>query len=142
MEQHFGLLRHDGTPKLQFQALKSLIALFSDRGAAFTPGSLRDSLTGDLTGIRTSLFQKRDGRFYPAIWQGVDSFDLKANTDIEPPLRKVTLTFTQAVSSPRTFLPTFDGTAVQDVYNKPKTLSLSVPDHVLVVEITLPKRKR
>ena len=71
--EDFGLLNNNGSPRLQFTAVKNFIALFQDRGASFTPGTLSYTLGGSLTGIQQMLFQKRDGRFYLAVWQGVPS---------------------------------------------------------------------
>ena len=61
--EDFALLNNDGSPRLQFTAVKNFIAMFKDPGTAFTPGTLRYSLSGDLTDIQQMLFQKRDGRF-------------------------------------------------------------------------------
>ena len=47
-EDHFGLLRNDGTEKPAFRALASMIAILKDPGSTFTTGN------GD-GGSRTSL---------------------------------------------------------------------------------------
>jgi hypothetical protein len=140
MEQNFGLVRHDGSPKLQFNALQSFIALLSDRGPAFTPGSLSFTLSGDTTDVYTMLFQKRDGRFYLAVWQGVNSFDTRTNKDIEPTPKAVTVTFAKSMGTVHTYLPTFDqGTTPRQSYHNTRSIDLSVPDHLLILEID-PKR--
>lgn len=135
-EHHFGLVRHDGEPKQQFGSLTSFVALLSDKGAAFKPGSLAYTLAGDMTDVQTMLFQKRDGRFYLVLWLGVEAFDVAAKRDIEPAPRSLTLTFDQPVNSVKTYLPSFQGTAVQSSYANPRSIALAVPDHILVVEIT------
>ena len=68
--EDFGLLNNSGSPRLQYTAIKNFIALFKDRGTSFTPGTLSYTLSGSMIGIQQMLFQKRDGRFYLAVWQG------------------------------------------------------------------------
>ena len=72
----------------------------------------------------------------------MNSFDLKANADIEPPARALTLTLKQPAASVRTDLPAFSGTTQQSAVSHPKSVSLLVPDHILVVEITPARRNR
>ena len=92
--EDFALLNSNGSPRLQFTALKNLIALFKDPGAAFVPDRLAYTLSGVSTGIQQMLFQKRDGRFYLAVWQGVLSSSLTSSDsgirDVEPARRALT----------------------------------------------------
>ena len=103
--EDFGLLNNNGSPRLQFTAVKNFIALFKDRGSSFTPGTLSYTLGGSLTGIQQMLFQKRDGRFYLAVWQGVLSSKVTTSDsgigDVEPPRRPLTLSLGMKITRPR-----------------------------------------
>ena len=73
-EEAFGLVRADGTPKPAYTSLQNLIAVLSDPGPAFTPGSLSLALTGDTTNVRRLLLQKRNGRFFLVLWHDAYSY--------------------------------------------------------------------
>ena len=104
--EDFGLLNSNGSPRLQFTALKNFVTLFKDPGSAFTAGTLKYTLGGSLTSIQQMLFQKRDGRFYLAIWQGVPSSNITSSDsgigDIEPPRRPITLSLGMSITTART----------------------------------------
>ncbi len=135
LEQNFGMVHHDGSPKLQFSAIKSFISLLSDKGVPFKPGSLTCVLSGDTADVYTMLFQKRDGRFFLALWQGVNSFDTQTNKDLEQPSKLLTITFTKPFASIKTYLPSVAGTTLQSRTANSKTLTVQVPDHLLILEL-------
>ncbi len=68
-EQHFGLLRHDFSPKPAFTALKTLLGAVRDPGPAFAPGALRVAVDGGGPEVRRLLLQRRDGTFVLALWR-------------------------------------------------------------------------
>lgn len=74
VEQHFGLMRNDWSPKPAYTALKNLLALTSDPGASFIPGSLSYQATGT-NDLRQVLLQKRDGTFELMLWRDVSVWD-------------------------------------------------------------------
>ncbi len=127
--EDFGLLNNDGSPRQQFTAMKNFITMFKDPGAAFTPGTLGYTLTGDMTNIQQMLLQKRDGRFLLVVWQGVNSG--------EPPRRALTLTLTSPVTTATLYEPTFSLTPVNQITDPAgiTSIPLSVPDHLLVIEL-------
>lgn len=134
-EQHFGLVRRDGSVKPAFTALKNLIALLSDPGPAFPPGSLDFALRGQINQVHHTLLQKRDGRFYLVLWQEAVNYDIKTKQDVAVPDAPVTLTFAHPIQQARLFRPN-RGTSPLVDYAAPRLLSLAVPDELLVVEIT------
>ena len=134
-EDHFGLLRNDGSEKPAFRALANMIAILKDPGSTFTPGSLGFTVTGDTIGIRKALYQKRDGRFYLAIWSVGASYDLTAKTDLPLVSRGVTLRFDAPVAKVQQYLPNV-GTAPSNAVTNIAAVNLSVDDRVLLVEIT------
>lgn len=139
--EDFGLLNDNGTPRLQFNAVKNFIALFKDPGADFTPGTLRYSLSGDLSGIQRLLLQKRNGRFYLAVWQGVQSSKIATSDsgigDIEYPRRQLTLSLGLKMKAATIYEPSFSGSPIKSYANAAGLTSvpLSVPDHVQVIEL-------
>lgn len=134
MEQNFGLLKNDGTPKWQYTSLKNMITILKDPGSSFATGSLNYTLTGDTNNIQKLLLQKRDGTFYLVLWQGVSSYNDASKTDIDPPARALTLTIGSNASSIDTYLP-LNSASVVNSYTNTSSVSLSVPDHLLIVKI-------
>ena len=134
-EANFGLLRNDGTEKPAYKSLENMIDLLENPGPKFETGSLDYSLTGNLEDIHRTLLQKRDGKFYLVLWQEKSSYDLSRKRDISVPARKVTLTLNQRTRAAATYLPRASTSPVKE-YSAPKQLTLSVPDHPLIVEIT------
>ncbi len=81
MEQHFGLLRVDGTPKPAFVALQNWIARLRDPGPAFEPGAVAFTIEGDTRDVRHVLLGRRDGAFDLILWREVLSYDLQSKQD-------------------------------------------------------------
>lgn len=135
MEFHFGLLRIDGSRKPAFAALRNLIALLGDRGAAqFAPHALRVALSGDTTGVHRLVVEKADGRRYLALWQNTRSYDEITRTDISAPVRKVIVDFPVALSRVSIYQP-LSGTAAIATYTSARTIQVSVPDHPILLEL-------
>jgi len=135
-EHHFGLVHFDGTPKPAFTALKNVIALLSDpSGAHFTPGNLNYSLSGASSSIHHTLLEKSDGRFYLAIWQEVPSFNVTTKSDLSVPPVTVQLKFDHPVREAKIYRPLQGADPATDQQSV-GSLSVSVPDEAIIVEIT------
>jgi hypothetical protein len=74
IESALGLLRNDFSEKPAYVVLKRLLALLSDPGARFDPGSLDYQLEGS-GALRQLLLQKRDGRYYLVLWRATSVWD-------------------------------------------------------------------
>ncbi len=138
--EDFGLLNIDGSYRLQFTSVKNFISMFDDPGPAFNTGSMSYSLSGDMSGVEHLLLQKRNGAFYLVLWQGVASVSGTTDGalhDIEPSARKLTLNLSTRIRQAHTYLPSFSmqQTASYSNSNGIGSISLSVPDHILVVEL-------
>ncbi|UPG73334.1 hypothetical protein MVG78_04030 [Roseomonas gilardii subsp. gilardii] len=92
-EQNFGWLRHDGSRKPAFHAMRNLIAAFSDPGPAFAPARLPVNLSGETEGLETCLFQKRDGSFLLALWLAKSLWDVHSFTETPVPPQEVRIAF-------------------------------------------------
>jgi hypothetical protein len=134
-EKNWGLLRNDGSPKPQFTATKNLITLLRDNGgSSCSPGSLEYTLSGDLTAqVHHTLLQKCDGRFYLAMWQEVSVWNTSSKSDVSNADRAVTLMLSRPASAINVYRPV-SGTG-KVASNAGTSISLRVPDEVLLVEI-------
>jgi hypothetical protein len=134
-EQNFGLLRYDMTEKPAYVATKNLIGLLAEPGASFTPSSLDYGIVGGTAALHHTLLQKSDGTFYLLLWQELPGYNRFMETEIVNPPLSVTLTLNTDVALARTFLPNDSATAIASYLN-PDSINLSVPDRMLVVELT------
>lgn len=90
-EAHFGLLRHDLSPKPAYTAMKTLVGLLSDPGPSFTPTSLPASVDGAPSDTRMLLTQKRDGQYVLLLWRDVSVYDPLLHTHIATTPANVTV---------------------------------------------------
>jgi hypothetical protein len=87
----FGLLRHDLSPRPAYTAIKTLMGLLADKDSAFTPEALPYTISGNISGIETTLLQKQDGTFWLALWQPGCIFDVNAVKSTPLPAHNITL---------------------------------------------------
>jgi hypothetical protein len=143
--EDFGLLHDDGTPRLQYIALKNFISIFKDKAKPFQTSSLSYSLKGDVENIRHMLFQKSDGRFLLVIWNGVNGSDGGTKDsdfkDINHEDKSVRLQLLKKAAEIKIYRPTFNtmpegkGTNALKTLQNVSELDLNVPDHILIIEI-------
>ncbi len=138
--EDFGLLNIDGSYRLQYTSVRNFISIFNDPGSSFNTGSMSYSLSGDMSGVEHLLLQKRNGAFYLVLWQGVASVSGTTDgalRDIEPSARKLTLNLATRIREAHTYLPSFSmqQTASYSNANGIGSVTVSVPDHILVVEL-------
>lgn len=122
-----GLTRFDGTPKPSFMAIRNLIALLADPGAAFTPGGLTYRIDGAPESLHHTLLQKRNGTFFLALWHEVPSTDAKASIPI-------TVRFPSSVAQVTTFVPQDSRDAVNQL-KEVSALAIDIGDQVTLVQI-------
>lgn len=95
-EGHFGLVEcRSNDPdtwveKPAFWALKRLLDLTSDPGAAFSPDSLEGTLTGDVSSM---VLAKRNGSYVVLLWRDVSLYDVQAEETISVSPTQVTVKF-------------------------------------------------
>jgi hypothetical protein len=123
--------------------VKNTIKILSDPGPSFSPGSLTYTLSGNLFGIHRTVLQKRDRRFYLMIWNDAVSWDHIRLVEEHPPDRQLTLDVSQhRFQTMKVYRPTALGLSDPNrgalpvrTINAPRTVVLSVPDHVLIAEM-------
>ena len=134
-EQHFGLIRIDGTPKPALMALANMIRLLADPGPAFKTRALGFRLSGDVSDLRRAVFQKRDGRVYLVLWVNGRSYDQDTQTDADVPSRHVVVTLDKPALRAVLSRPSLSSRPIGGS-GPVQTLTLDVPDDPLIVELT------
>lgn len=74
-EQHFGLLRHDFSPKPAFTALKNLLTLVGRRGQPSRLRPLRLTVARAGEDVRRLVLQKADGSYLVVLWRLASVWD-------------------------------------------------------------------
>ena len=92
-------------------------------------------ITGDQTGLQKMLLQKRDGRFYLALWTNAASFNLTSLADIGLVGRNITVRFDTPMRKVQQYRPNVSASPTNAVTNV-TAVNLTVDDRVLLVEIT------
>lgn len=143
-ENHYGLVRNDGSRKPAYQAIKNLITLLKDPKANFRPGSLDYKLTGNMKEVNRTLLQKSDRSFYLVIWQDAKSWDNKNKKDVAIADRKLTLNIKTPISQVVAYQPIKSVNPSWRSTGKAgrvKQLSINVPDHPLVLKLVPASKK-
>jgi hypothetical protein len=141
MEQHFGLIHVDGTPKPAFVTLRNLIAVLRDPGPAFEPMHFAFTLEGDTKDIRHMLLARRDGAFDLVVWLEVPSFDMKTRQDLSVAPREVTVVPGSPLAQAQVYHP---GQAARPMsqLDAPRTIHVRVSDDPLVIRVTPARGRR
>jgi hypothetical protein len=134
-EQKFGLLRADGSEKPAYRALLNLVAILKDPGPSFTTTPLPFTITGNTIGLQKMLLQKRDGRYYLALWTSASVFNVTSLSAITPVEQRITLTFDTPMRKVQFYRPNERPSGYNGVANT-RAVSMSVDDRILLVEIT------
>jgi len=68
---HEGFVKSDGTAKLQYYAISSMLNFLKDPGVSFSPTPLTYALSGSTQNVDHLLLQKRDGTYVLMLWLAV-----------------------------------------------------------------------
>jgi hypothetical protein len=131
---HFGLIQNNGstfTAKPAYTSIQNLISILSDAGSRFTCGALGFNLSGSTNDVHTLLLQKRNGRYYLAIW--LESTNTTAT-------QSVTVSFDDWMnSSASLYYPcTSSSATAATLTNNAITLSISAQPTILSVSPNAP----
>ena len=133
---HYGLLRSDLTPKPAYTSLKRLTSLLAEPNAApFTPQALSFSLSGSVANMKAYVLQKSNGTHYLVLYQDVPSWNTSANTEISNPNVSTTVNLGSPASRVLVHSPHSSATPVADRAGPVSSVTVSVPDHPVVLEI-------
>ena len=127
-EAGFGLLFSSGSPKPQYTVISNEIAILADPGPTFTLGSLNYTLTGGDSYLHHTLLQKRNSRFYLALWLDHNYWDT-----FNP--ESITVNFSGAtMSQVNTYNPLKSANAISSVSNT-GSINLNVTNEAVILEI-------
>jgi hypothetical protein len=149
----FGIIDTNLKPTPAYYAIKNMISLLGEatwnqqaqawQYPDFEPISLKYTLEGDNTDIKHLLLQKSDGTFYLLLWQEVYAYDAQQGRDIVNPDRPIELKLDgEVIEKANKYLLYNESNpsaelAPLDTWTDVTSLSLSVPDHILVLEFSL-----
>jgi hypothetical protein len=129
----WGLLDSAGGAKPAFTILANLIGLLEDPGPAFTPAPLPLSIQSSSPSVHYALFGKRDGTYYLALWNEVQSYDFMLERPIRNNGQQVTLTVGRPVAYNGTQQFTNEGQYTTQAFAPSQTLKLPVTDNLQIV---------
>lgn len=136
-DNHFGLFNADGTPKQAATAIRNLTTILHDPGAdagSFATNGLGYAIS-DLPATGGSLLlQQSDGRHDLVLWAEPEIWNRATLGEVDVPATPVTVTLDGSYRTVRVYDP-LTGTAPIRSYDDVGTLTLSLTDHPLIVEI-------
>jgi hypothetical protein len=133
---HWGLIRADGTEKPAFVAIKRLIKEASDNAEPASPMQLDWSLSLTMPTIHHVLLQKSSGELDLILWEEVPSYDIRGKREISNPPTRAVLTLGQKARLVTLYEPAVQDASLQN-YENTATIPVEIPDHPLVVAISL-----
>ncbi len=149
----FSIIDNNLQPTPAYYAIKNMTSLLGeatwDRQTQswqypdFEASSLNYTLKGDNTDIKHLLLQKSDGTFYLLLWQEVYVYDDRQGQDIENPDRLIKLKLDgEVIEKANKYLlynenNPYGELAPLETWTDVSNISLSVPDHILVLEFML-----
>lgn len=136
-ERHYGLFDIDNKPKPVAVAIHNLTTILADTGAgsdSFTAGALDFTLTGMPATASNLLLQKSNGDFELVVWNEPDIWNQTTHAAITVAPTTVTLSLDRTYTEVRVYDPLV-GTEAVATYRNVSSISLSVTDHPLIVEI-------
>lgn len=131
----WGIIREDLTEKPAYTSLKNLISIVKDNNSTFTPSSLNYTLSGDTSNVHDLLLQRGDGTYFLLLWQGARSWNRDADVQNSVGNKAVTVFIDTSMKAGKLYRPLNSAAAVE-TYVNPTTLTIQVPDDIMVLELT------
>jgi hypothetical protein len=138
LENSFGLLRGDLTPKPSFLALRNLLRVVNARSAPVAaPGGLRFGLEGAPTDLRRLLLRSADGSFSLVLWREVSVWDRLARRDLAPAADSFEVVLGEPVALAQLFDPV-DSPAERRRWTRPHRIPVEAAGAPVVLRLTPP----
>jgi hypothetical protein len=134
-EEHFGLLRNDLSPKPAFVALRNTIQILEDPGPAFSPGSLDYSLSEGGAPLHSVLLQKRDGRFYLALWRLESVWNPDEREALVGAVEPVTISVKPGIQAYAAYSPNVSVEPVASASEPTGSVTVDIGPEVTIVEL-------
>lgn len=136
LENSFGLLRGDLTPKPSFLALRNLLRVVNARSAPVaTPGGLRFGLRGAPPDIRRLLLRSADGSFSLVLWREVSVWDRLARKDLAPAADPFEVVLGERIALAQRFDPV-DSSTERRRWARPHRIPLEAAGAPVVLRLT------
>jgi hypothetical protein len=135
-EAHFGLLRHDLSPKPAFTALKNLISIVGEQNPSFTPGALDYTVSGNQEKLHQVLLQKADGTFYLALWRASSVWDPEKRIPLSAPTMPVTVQFGQPIAAAAEYKPNASSEPLAAPSVSGGSVGVNVGPEVVILKLT------
>ena len=149
----YGIIDTNLQPTPAYYGIKNMISLLGEaewngktqswQYPDFETSSLKYTFEGDNTDLKHLLLQKSDGTFYLLLWQEVYAYDDRIGKDLLNPDRPIKLKLDGAVIEKANSYLLYNESnpdaelAPLETWKDVSSLSLSVPDHILVLEFAL-----
>ena len=132
-EHRFGLLTPDATPKPAYDSLRRLLNLLEDKDGRPDLEPLEYNIYGDEAYVHSHLFRKSGGAYYLVLWQERPSWNPETRTPIDVPEKSINIRLPYAHDAK--VYRTLDRDEPVETYSGTKSVEVSVPDSVIVVEL-------
>jgi hypothetical protein len=138
LENSFGLLRGDLTPKPSFLALRNLLRVVHAGSAPVAaPGGLRFGLEGAPPDLRQLLLRSADGSFSLVLWREVSVWDRIARRDLAPAADPFEVVMGEPVALAQRFDPV-DSDTERGRWAQPERIPLEAAGAPVVLRLTPP----
>ena len=138
MENSFGLLRADLTPKPAFLALRNLLrAVGAGSAPVPAPGALRFGLERAPPDLRQLLLRSADGTFALVLWREVSVWDRVARGDLFPPAAQLDVVLGERLALAQRFDPV-DSDAERGRWTDPSRIPVELAGAPVVLRLTPP----
>jgi len=136
----YGLFDSTGAPKPVATAIHDLTTILADTGAnasSFKATPLTYSIANLPTDGSSMAIEKSNGTYVIAVWAEPQIWNTSTKSEVAAPSETVTVTLPQAYTSEQVFDP-LSGTSAIATYSGQTTISLSLTDHPLLIEVSGP----
>jgi hypothetical protein len=129
-----GLVDANANPKPQYNSVKSMISLLSDKGSPFTPKPFSWSASGSTANLAHLTLQKRDGSVWLLLWLAVSSW--RDHVALNVPPQAITISLAKAPSAVTRYTYNADGTVSSSSITPSRTLPVRVTDSITYLKLS------
>lgn len=138
-QANYGILRNDLSYKPAGYALRNMVSILKDAGPIFPSNSGIDySLSNP--NVQSVLFQKRNGRFYLALWLQTSMWDnvnpYGSKLPVDPPDEACTVTFNTPLAHLAVYSGLHNSGYSTSNYVAPASINLTISERVIILAMT------
>jgi len=131
----YGLVHSDFSPKPAYNSIKNMIAVLSDPGSTFIPGTLSYSVSGGDSSLNHLLLQKRDGTYWLILWLEKSSYGA-TDTPLPVAPQNIVLTLPGRPSAQQMlWLDQSGNMSWKNIAQANSNVTLTVTDQISIVKI-------